>query len=83
MIQEKKELVGEVVSDAMEKTIRVLISRLVKHQIYGKYIKRRTCLHVHDESNEARLGDTVAIVSCRKVSKLKSWKLSRVVRKSN
>ncbi len=83
MTEGKKELVGEVVSDAMDKTIRVLISRLVKHRIYGKYIKRRTCLHVHDESNEGRTGDTVAVVSCRKISKLKSWKLSRIVRKSH
>ena len=71
--------VGVVTSDKMNKTRRVEIPRLVKHQRYGKYIRRRTICHVHDEANESRTGDTVEIMETRPLSKLKNWRLLRVV----
>ena len=71
--------VGVVTSDKMNKTRRVEIGRLVKHQRYGKYIKRRTICHVHDEQNESHTGDTVEIMETRPLSKLKNWRLVRVV----
>jgi len=73
---------GVVVSDKMNKTRRVEIPRLVKHPRYGKYIKRRTICHVHDEANEPHVGDTVEIMETRPLSKTKCWRLVRVVRKS-
>ena len=74
--------VGVVTSDKMNKTRRVEIGRLVKHQRYGKYIKRRTICHVHDEQNESHTGDTVEIMETRPLSKMKCWRLMRVVSKS-
>jgi small subunit ribosomal protein S17 len=73
---------GVVTSDKMNKTRRVEIPRLVKHPRYGKYIKRRTICYVHDEQNESRIGDRVEIVEARPMSKLKSWRLLRVVAKA-
>src|SRR5260221_8568196 len=74
--------VGVVTSDKMNKTRRVEIPRLVKHQRYGKYIRRRTICHVHDEKNESRLGDTVEIRESRPLSKTKHWTLVRIVTKA-
>jgi small subunit ribosomal protein S17 len=73
--------VGLVTSDKMNKTRRVEIPRLVKHQRYGKYIRRRTVCHVHDEKNESHTGDTVEIMETRPLSKTKNWRLVRVVTK--
>jgi small subunit ribosomal protein S17 len=73
--------VGVVTSDKMNKTRRVEIPRLVKHARYGKYIRRRTVCHVHDEQNESRMGDTVEIMESRPLSKTKAWRLVRVVTK--
>ena len=77
-----KTLQGRVVSDKMEKSIVVAIERFVKHPIYGKFIKRTTKLHVHDENNECGIGDVVEIRECRPLSKTKSWTLVRVVEKA-
>ena len=74
--------VGVVTSDKMNKTRRVEIPRLVKHARYGKYIRRRTICHVHDEQNESRAGDTVEIMESRPLSKTKHWRLVRVVSKA-
>jgi small subunit ribosomal protein S17 len=74
--------VGVVTSDKMQKSRRVEIPRLVKHQRYGKYIRRRTICHVHDENNESHLGDTVEIMESRPLSKTKHWRLVRVVSKA-
>jgi small subunit ribosomal protein S17 len=71
--------VGVVTSDKMNKTRRVEIPRLVKHARYGKYIRRRTVCHVHDEGNESHTGDTVEIMETRPLSKTKNWRLLRVV----
>jgi len=73
--------VGVVTRDKMNKTRRVEIPRLVKHARYGKYIRRRTVCYVHDEKNESRIGDTVEIMETRPLSKMKSWRLVRVVTK--
>src|SRR3979411_1652708 len=71
-----------VTSDKMNKTRRVEIPRIVKHQRYGKYIRRRTICHVHDEQNASHLGDTVEIMETRPLSKTKTWRLLRVVTKA-
>ena len=71
--------VGVVTSDKMQKTRRVEIPRLVKHARYGKYIRRRTICHVHDEENQSHTGDTVEIMESRPLSKTKHWRLVRVV----
>ena len=74
--------VGVVSSAKMNKTRRVEIPRLVKHARYGKYIKRRTICHVHDEQNESHKGDTVEIMETRPLSKTKHWRLVRIVTKA-
>ncbi|PWV61735.1 30S ribosomal protein S17 [Plasticicumulans acidivorans] len=69
---------GRVSSNKMDKTITVVIERLVKHPVYGKYIRRSTKLHAHDALNECREGDIVTIEQCRPLSKSKAWRLVRV-----
>lgn len=73
---------GRVVSDKMDKTITVLVERTEKHPLYGKFIRRSTKLHAHDENNECRLGDTVKVVETRPYSKSKTWNLVQVVNKA-
>jgi len=70
---------GTVVSDKGDKTIRVRFEYSVKHSKYAKYYKRSTTLHTHDEKNEAKRGDIVEVVSCRRMSKTKCWRLLRVI----
>ena len=72
---------GVVESDKRDKTIKVVVNYLAKHKVYGKYVRRRTVIHAHDPGNEARAGDTVEVMECRPVSKTKSWRLVRVVRR--
>lgn len=79
----QRTLTGTVTSDKMDKSVTVMIERRVKHPIYGKFIKRSTKFHVHDEANECGVGDTVVIEQCRPISKTKSWKLVKVVEKVN
>ncbi len=74
---------GSVISDRMDKTITVLIERKVKHPLYGKFVKKSTRLHVHDENNECSIGDVVRITECRPLSKSKSWKLVEIVEKAS
>ena len=66
----------------MDKSITVMIERRMKHPVYGKYIKRSTKLHVHDENNECGKGDLVVIEQCRPMSKTKSWKLVEIIEKA-
>lgn len=73
---------GVVVSDKMSKTRRVELPRLEKHPRYGKYIKRRTICYVHDEANESHVGDKVEIAESRPMSKLKRWRLVRIIAKA-
>ena len=72
---------GVVVSKSGDKSVKVQIDYTVKHPMYGKYIKRRTKLGVHDEQNAAGVGDVVEIAECRPISKSKNWRLVKVVQK--
>ena len=69
---------GKVVSNKMDKSIVVLVERKIKHPVYGKFVKRSSKLHAHDEANECRIGDTVTIRQTRPISKTKSWALESV-----
>ena len=71
--------IGTVESDAREKTRKVVVRFMAKHPKYGKFIRRRTTLHVHDENNESRTGDVVEVAQCRPISKTKCWRLVRIV----
>ncbi|MFA5983916.1 MAG: 30S ribosomal protein S17 [Methylococcaceae bacterium] len=74
---------GKVISNKMDKTITVLVERVVKHPVYGKYIKRSTKMMAHDELNACQEGDIVSITSCRPLSKNKSFKLVEVLESIN
>jgi small subunit ribosomal protein S17 len=76
-------ITGKVVSNKMDKTITVLVERVVKHPVYGKYIKRSTKLMAHDEQNVCHEGDFVSITSCRPLSRHKSFKLVAVLESTN
>ncbi len=78
----KRELVGKVTSDKMQKTRVVEIPRKVRHPKYGKFIRSRTVCRVHDEENQSAVGDTVRIVESRPLSRTKRWTLVEVVAKS-
>lgn len=78
----QRSTIGRVVSDKMDRTATVLIERFVRHPLYGKYIRRSTKLHVHDEGNECHIGDTVRIMECRPISKTKSWTLVEIVERA-
>jgi small subunit ribosomal protein S17 len=77
----RKTEIGVVTSDKMNKTRRVVVERLVPHPKYGKMMRRRTVCHAHDEANESHHGDMVEIMETRPMSKLKRWRLIRIVRK--
>ena len=79
----QRTVTGKVVSNKMDKTITVLVERVVKHPIYGKYIKRSTKLMAHDEQNICQEGDVVSIASCRPLSKHKSFRLVEVLESTN
>ncbi len=78
----KRVLTGRVLSAKMDKTIAVSIERMVKHEIYGKYIRRTTKLLAHDANNESKEGDLVSIEPCRPMSRRKSWTLVRIVERA-
>ncbi|MCD6066723.1 MAG: ribosomal protein [Bacteroidetes bacterium] len=78
----RKERVGVVTSNKMEKSIVVMVERKVKHPKYGKFIKKSTKFVAHDEKNECGIGDTVKIMETRPISKLKCWRLVEVVEKA-
>ena len=69
---------GVVVSDKMDKSITVRVERRVKHPVYGKFVRKSTKLHAHDEENTCQVGDTVTIVECRPLSKTKTWMLKSI-----
>jgi len=79
----ERTLTGRVVSNKMDKSVTVKIERLVKHPMYGKYIRRSSKLHVHDETNQCNEGDLVVIRQCRPISKTKSWTLVGIVEKAS
>jgi small subunit ribosomal protein S17 len=74
---------GRVVSNKGDKTITVYIERKVKHPLYGKFVKRSTKLHAHDENNECAEGDLVSVKQCRPISKQKKWQLVEIVEKAS
>jgi small subunit ribosomal protein S17 len=77
--QQQGTKVGVVESDKRSKTRKVVLAYMAKHPKYGKYIRQRTVLHVHDENNISHTGDIVEIAECRPISKTKQWKLVRIV----
>jgi len=79
---ERKTIRGTVVSRSGDKSIRIELTYKVKHPVYGKLIKRTTRLGVHDEKNEAGVGDLVEIIECRPMSKTKSWRVVQIVQKA-
>ena len=78
----RKQRVGVVVSDKMDKSITVVVERKLRHPMYGKYVKKSKKFLAHDETNECGEGDTVLIQECRPLSKNKSWRLVKVVNKA-
>ena len=79
---QRRERIGRVVSNKMQKSITVAVDRQVKHPIYGKFITKTSKLMAHDENNEANIGDMVRIMSTRPLSKNKSWRLVEIVEKA-
>lgn len=78
----RRQLVGTIVSNKMDKTVIVLVERLVKHPLYHKYIKRRAKFAAHDENNACQVGDKVLITGSRPLSKTKRWRVSEIVVKA-
>lgn len=78
----RKSRVGVVSSNKMTKTITVAVQRKVKHPMYGKFVKKTTKFHAHDENNEAKIGDVVKIMETRPLSKTKRWRLVEIVEKA-
>ena len=76
-------LQGRVVSNKMDKTVTVMVERLVKHSLYGKFVRRSTKVHAHDEANECAVGDVVMVEQTRPLSKSKTWRLVKVVEKAS
>jgi small subunit ribosomal protein S17 len=74
-----RRVVGRVVSNKMNKSVTVAVERLIRHPVYGKFIRRTTKVLAHDESNACREGDTVAIAECRPISKRKAWRVVEIV----
>lgn len=77
-----KTLTGRVVSNAMDKTITVVVDRRVRHPLYGKFMSRSTKVHAHDESNDCNSGDLVRIEQCRPLSKTKTWRLMEILERA-
>ncbi|MEN9672645.1 MAG: hypothetical protein RL553_910 [Planctomycetota bacterium] len=80
--QIRKTKTGVVSSDKMDKTVTVAVERKVKHPMYGKFVKKTTKFHAHDEKNEARPGDVVKIMETRPLSKTKRWRLVEIIEKA-
>lgn len=78
----RRQMVGTVVSDKMDKTVVVLVERLVKHRLYQKYVRRRSKFAAHDEQNASNIGDRVLIVQTRPLSKTKKWRVRKIVEKA-
>jgi small subunit ribosomal protein S17 len=78
----KRQLLGKVVSDKMDKTVVVLVERIEKHRLYEKYVRRHTKFAAHDEKNACRIGDTVRITESRPISKSKKWRVSNIVERA-
>lgn len=75
----RRMVVGRVVSNKMDQSVSVVVERLIRHPVYGKFIRRTTKLLAHDEENSCNEGDTVAIEECRPISKRKSWQVVKII----
>ena len=73
---------GTVTSDKMDKTLTIMVERRVRHPMYDKYVRHRTKLHAHDAENQAKVGDVVEVMETRPLSKLKRWRLVRIIRRA-
>jgi small subunit ribosomal protein S17 len=78
----RRQMVGTVVSDKMDKTVIILVERLVKHRLYQKYVRRRARFAAHDENNASQVGDKVLITQSRPLSKTKKWRVSKIIEKA-
>jgi small subunit ribosomal protein S17 len=81
-VNNRKELVGTVISDKMQKTIVVQVDRTFRHPLYGKVLRRRSKFYSHDEQNQAKVGDVVKLAETRRLSGQKRWRLVEIVRKA-
>lgn len=81
-VELKRSKVGRVISSKAEKTVTVKLERQVKHPLYGKYIKRSTKVHAHDEDNSCAEGDLVRISECRPISKTKTWRVTEIMERA-
>ena len=79
----ERRTIGRVVSNKMNKSVTVSVERLIKHPVYGKFIRRTTKVMAHDEDGTCKEGDTVAIVECRPISKRKAWRVVEIVRRAS
>ncbi|MGB5199164.1 MAG: 30S ribosomal protein S17 [Sedimenticolaceae bacterium] len=80
---ENRTLQGRVVSDKMDKSITVVIDRFVKHPLYGKFVRKSTKVHAHDENNECKTGDVVVVEQCRPLSKTKTWRFIKLIERAS
>ena len=78
----KRQIVGTVVSNKMDKTVVVSVERLVKHKFYHKYIRRRSKFAAHDQGNTCQIGDRVMLTECRPLSRSKRWRVTKIVKKA-
>ena len=78
----RKKLVGTICSDTMDKTVVVMVERLVKHPRYEKYMKKRAKYKAHDEKNECHVGDTVSIIETRPLSREKRWRVKEIIKRA-
>ena len=78
----RKEIIGLVTSDKMDKSIVVAVERKIKHPIYGKFVKKTSKFHAHDEKNESNVGDTVRLMETRPLSKTKCWRLVEIIERA-
>ena len=76
---ENRTLQGRVVSDKMDKSVTVVVDRFVKHPLYGKFMRKSTKVHAHDENNECQTGDVIVVEQCRPVSKTKKWRFVKLI----
>ena len=80
---DNRTLQGRVVSDKMDKSITVEIERRVKHPIYGKFVRKTTKVHAHDENNDCQIGDVVVVEQCRPISKTKKWRFIKLIERAS
>ncbi|MGB5454249.1 MAG: 30S ribosomal protein S17 [Sedimenticolaceae bacterium] len=80
---DNRTLQGRVVSDKMDKSITVVIERRVKHPLYGKFVRKSSKIHAHDENNECQIGDVVVVEQCRPMSKTKAWRFVKLVERAS